>query len=58
MCGMIKNKIHIKIIFKTYLKILKKHIKNIVDFQINFFSSKIKEQFLKIIVKNYFSKLF
>ena len=55
---MIKNKIHIKIIFKTYLKILKKHIKNIVDFQINFFSSKIKEQFLKIIVKNYFSKLF
>ena len=37
---MIKNKIlDIKIIFKTYLKILKQ-IKNILSFQTNFYSTK------------------
>ena len=46
---MIKNKIlNIKFIFKTYLKILK-YVKNILSFQIDFCSTKIKEQFSKTI---------
>ena len=33
-------------------------VKNILGFQTNFYSTKIREQFLKIILKNYFSKFF
>ena len=43
--------------FKTYLKILKNG-SNILGFQTNFCSTKIKKQFSKTILKNYFSKLF
>ena len=51
---MIKNKIlYIKIIFKTYLKILKQ-ITNILNFQIIFCS--IKHHIM--IFKNYFLELF
>ena len=48
---MIKNKIlYIKIIFKTYLKILKQ-ITNIFNFQTNFYSTK----HYIMIFENYFS---
>ena len=48
---MIKNKIlDIKIIFKIL-----KHVKNILGFQIDFYSTNIREQFSKITPKNYFS---
>ena len=55
---MIKNKIlDIKIIFRTYLKWFKTD-KSILDFQTNFYSTKIKKQFSKTVLKNYFLKLF
>ena len=47
---MIKN----KIIFKTYLKILKKKVKNILGFQTDFCSTKHQ----RTIFKNCFSELF
>ena len=48
---MIKNKtLDIKIIFKIL-----KHVKNILGFQIDFYSTNIREQFSKITPKNYFS---
>ena len=51
-----KNKIlNIKFVFKTYLKILK-YVKNILSFQIDFYCTKIKEQFLKNIFQNCFRK--
>ena len=52
---MIKNKIlGIKIIFKTYLKILKTGKK--IWFQIDFYSIKIIKQFSKTIFHNCFKK--
>ena len=43
--------------FKTYLKILKNG-SNILGFQTNFCSTKIKKQFSKNVLKNYFQNLF
>ena len=54
---MIKNKaLDIKIIFKTYLKILKNKLKKFQVSKQIFVLQNIIEQFLKTTLKNYFRK--